>query len=103
MGGGHFFTAEDIEKMNPVITTDIFRRVPGFSMTEALTPSTNVRRIRFNRQGYGFGVASRQCEPLTFIDGVRLTRADFNTLVRPDRIAGVEVYTSPVQVPPEFS
>lgn len=86
-GVGVFFTAEDIEKRDPRLVTDLLRTVPG---------------TRINR-GVGQNVVTfreRGCPPLVWIDGTAATLAYLDPdLFDPHSLAGIEVYKGPATVP----
>jgi hypothetical protein len=103
---GHFFTATDIEKLHPVVTSDVFRQAPGVTVNRhsadtflgAIPGSMENRQLTM--QGL-FASADRPgsatCAPSIFIDGLYMAdidAGDINSLVRPEDLAGVEVYTS---------
>ena len=51
------------------------------------------------------GAQGRYCKPPIYIDGFRQVEMSFpelDVLVHPDQIEAIEVYTSPIGVPPEF-
>ena len=92
-GLGHYLTAEDVARRGAFVTSDLFRNLPG---------------VRFERATFGesemlirgpFG----WCRPAFYLDGIYLNIGpdDVDTWVRPNEIAGVEVYTGDM-VPIEF-
>ncbi len=94
-GLGTFLTREDIEARAAGRTTDLLRGVPGVT-------------VQFQRWGVAPAILMRSglgtCEPAIFVDGVvtpqyRGSRLD--DYLTPDRIQGVEIYssfsTAPVQ------
>ena len=92
-GSGHFFTAEDIDRRNPSMMTDMFRAIPGVS----IQPSRGMIRNQIRFRG------SRSCAPLTFLDGAPLSAGEFDMdAISPQSIAAMEVYTGSI-VPPRFS
>lgn len=104
--GGRFITRENIENQQPVVMTDLLRRVPGillrdssgvtlaisgrgFKMAEVGTPP-NVERIPV------------PCTMRVGVDGLLKENGfDINTLT-PNDIYGVEIYT-PATVPPQYN
>ncbi len=89
-GAGHFITRSEIEKRNPVNTTDMFRMIPG-----ARVESRGFRsQIRFR---------GARCAPLTWLDGTPLYAGEFDLdSIDPRSLEGVEVYSGPAGVPAEF-
>src|SRR2546421_633123 len=54
-GAGTFLTQDDIRKLNPQFTSDVFKRVPGAS----------IRSARF-----GNAIRLRGCRPKVWMDGI---------------------------------
>jgi len=104
---GHFFTAADIEKLHPAATSDIFRQAPGVTVNRnssdtffGAIPGEMEHRQLTMRGIVNNGdraSPSDKCAPSIFIDGLYMADIDaddINSLVRPDEISGIEVYTS---------
>ena len=95
MGLGHFVTPQDVAKRNPIVTTDLFRMIPGVR-TELDTFGQPVLKMRGAFEGW--------CSPAIFIDGANVSfmdSADIDHWVRPAEIAGIEVY-SEATAPADF-
>lgn len=93
MGGGHFFTREDIEKRNPSYLTDMLRSVPGVTIQQTQGLIRNQVRMR----------NSRNCAPLTWLDGAPLASGEFDLDgITPGSVEAVEIYTGSTG-PPRFS
>lgn len=96
MGTGRFLTRADIERRNPVRTTDLFHVMPRVQLISA-DPQFGARQMVAMRT-YGGGY----CAPNVFIDGMLgMTAEDINMLL-PEDIDGVEVYTTPALTPIEY-
>ena len=95
VGSGHFFTAEDIEKRNPSMMSDMFRMIPGVTIMP--NPTGMIRnQLRFRGARGG-------CAPLTWLDGSPLSAGEFDIdNLSPRSIEAFEVYTGSI-VPPRFS
>ncbi len=84
---GTFLTREDIDKQNPRTTSELLRRIPGFTVSE----TGNVSAPR-----------GRACRGVSyFVDGVHADGSDLNTVL-PAAIAAIEVYTGPATIPIAF-
>src|SRR5688572_1958931 len=93
VGAGHFFTAEDIDKRNPSMMSDMFRMIPGVTVQ----PSMGIIRNQLRFRGH------RGCAPLTWLDGSPLAAGEFDIdNLSPRSIEAFEVYTGTI-VPPRFS
>jgi hypothetical protein len=108
-GFGHFFTFQDIQRIRPKYVSDVVRRVPGVFVTAGgaptgIDPSGRIigaeTSIKFHRGGGSAG--PRECDPIVFVDGIRLVNTDVDLFATPERIAGIEVYTSPTDAPAEY-
>lgn len=115
-GLGHFFTGAEIEKMQPVVVSDVVRRVPGVTVVAASTPSDmgmgprdvllgleppgTYTKIQFQARG---NPQRNQCQPEVYVDEVRLANPNIDVLTRPERLAGMEVYTNTSDIPPEYA
>jgi len=89
-GFGRFFTAEDIDRRNPAVVTDLLRTVPG---------------TRITRQGGQNVVTFRgqSCVPLIWIDGAPAVAGYLDPdIFQPNSLAGIEVYSGPSTVPSEL-
>jgi hypothetical protein len=97
---GQFITAADVASENPVNTTHLLRARPGL-------------RYTFDRNGLAFievTTLDKPCLPLVLVDGfppgpapTALGQATLDWIIHPDEIGGVEIYTTPGQVPAEFA
>ena len=93
IGTGHFFTAEDIDRRNPSMMSDMFRAIPGVTVQ----PSRGMIRNQLRFRG------QRNCAPLTFLDGAPLSSGEFDIdNLSPRSIAAMEIYTGTL-VPPRFA
>lgn len=89
-GMGRYFTAEDIDKRNPQVVTDLLRSVPGLQLTRR--GSTSVVTFR-----------NQRCTPLIWLDGAAASTGYLDVdAFQPNTLAGIEVYAGPATVPPEL-
>lgn len=96
-GMGRYMTADRIQAQNPINTSDLFRMMPGFIGDGSIEMKSN-----FSDGGGNFGV---NCTPEVYIDG-HLMRGigaiELDGLVKPEHIAGIEVYSAGSPKPPQF-
>lgn len=93
-GSGRFFSASDIKRLNARQVTDILRHAPS------------VQLVSSGLSGFAVRMRGDQntCQPALFLDGKQLVRwelADLNSLLHPDEVGGMEIYT-PSMTPAEF-
>ncbi|MHB1225000.1 MAG: TonB family protein [Gemmatimonadaceae bacterium] len=89
-GMGTFFTAEEIDRRNPSITTDLFRQVPGVRIERA-----GAENVVFFR--------GQRCVPLVWIDGTPATAGYLNPdYFAPNTLGGIEIYPGVATVPSEL-
>ncbi|MDQ3996475.1 MAG: Plug and carboxypeptidase regulatory-like domain-containing protein [Gemmatimonadota bacterium] len=94
---GYFFDQRDVERLRPNNVTQLLNRVQGVSFASNGFDSAILMRDFFTGDF---------CEPVVFIDGIRMTQLsarDIDMWVRPEELAGMEVYTRSEQAPPEFT
>lgn len=93
-GSGRFFSASDIDRIRPREVTDILRHAPSLQLV-SVGMSNFAIRMRGDHEA---------CQPALFLDGKQLVRwelGDLNSLIHPDEIGGMEIYT-PSMTPVEF-
>ena len=93
-GAGRFFTAVDVEKLHPQVLTDLLRHTPLLDLS-----TDNVHNVKIRVRG-----DQTPCTPAIFVDGKQLVYwelADLNSLIEPDELVGMEVYSAPM-TPAEF-
>lgn len=91
-GMGLYLDRGDIEERNPAYTSDLFRGMPGVSVTPNRMGQARVTIRRFGGR----------CRPTVYLDGV-LTSALPVDFVTPQAIIGIEVYRGASEVPPQFN
>jgi hypothetical protein len=94
LGIGHYFDPDQVARIAPFETTDLLRRVPS---------------VRISYSGLDHTVLMRgvwgDCSPEVYVDGTYMTgmlAGELDTMVLPEAVAGMEVYTSPMEAPPQF-
>lgn len=95
-GLGKFFGPDDIDKMHPLETSDVFRRVL----------SVHVEQQGFDKVLRMRGLTKGSCAPAVFVDGFQyrsFTASDLDNMVKPDVVSGIEIYTSSASAPAQFS
>jgi hypothetical protein len=100
-GPGEFFTREEIERLNPVVPTDILQPVRGISVVRA-GPGV---RLASRQDPAACGRTDRPAGPVVFLDGLLLGRGmalNLDGLLTANAIEAVEVYAGSGDVPPEF-
>jgi hypothetical protein len=93
-GSGRFFTASDVERLRPQEVTDLLRHAPSVELS-----TDNSHNVMIRMRG-----DQKSCTPAIFLDGKQLVHwelADLNSLVQPDQIGGMEVYTA-AMTPAQF-
>jgi len=97
-GLGTFLTREEIDARGAGRTTDLLRDMPGV-------------RIEFERWGVGPSIVMQggfgPCPPAIFVDGIQMTQfsgvgSSLDDYITPERIEGIEVYTSFSTVPAQY-
>lgn len=87
---GTFITRADIEKSNPMRTSDLFHRIPGVRLTPM--PGGNNVTVRGT------------CRPAVFVDGVWINGyRSIDDLAQPMDVEGLEVYRSAHEAPPQYT
>lgn len=95
-GAGRFLTAADIARRAPVVTSDIFRAIPGIVVE--MGPDGEPRVMMR-------GAFAERCAPSMFVNGrllIGLTIGDIETMTQPKDLIGIEVYAS-MNAPPQFA
>lgn len=97
-GWGRYLLPDDIERKHAFDIADVVRSVPGVTVTGLGFHAQTKMKSLFPPPMY--------CTPSFYLDGRRLTwiteSSDLDMLVGPQDIAGVEVYGSPTDTPPQF-
>lgn len=92
---GYFFDADQVARIQPFQTTDLLRRAPSVRILESGPTRTLVMP----------SIMGGYCRPNFYIDGTKIDNdaaLDLDMLVHPNAVAGIEIYTSPGDTPPEF-
>lgn len=90
---GHFITADDIEKRNPVYISDALRSIMSVTIDDRIPG----KRVALS------GRASANCPFQVFIDGGLFSETgDLSAAPSPREIAGIEVYSGPATIPLEY-
>ncbi|WP_419940020.1 carboxypeptidase regulatory-like domain-containing protein [Candidatus Palauibacter sp.] len=110
VGGGTFFTAQDIERRNPVRITHMIADAPGVRLADCTLRGYGCK-LYSSRGSTGF--ASGGCLMNVYLDGNLVVRESearwgrppesINDFVLPVEIAGIEVYRGAASLPAEFS
>ena len=112
IGGGTFFTVEDIERRRPLRITHMIADAPGVRLADC-TVRGHGCKLYSSRGSTGF--ASGGCLMNVYLDGNLVVRESdarwyrgrpvdsINDLVLPVEIAGIEVYRGGASLPAEFS
>ena len=98
MGFGRFLTSEDIEQRRAFDTSDLFRALPGVTVSRG-----DFRTIILFNRGQGLSPTGGPCEPALFVDGVYLrmdATMSIDDWVRPGDIESIEMYNGLAGVPP---
>jgi len=99
-GMGKFLSEEDVRRRNPTESSDLLKAVTGVHVEPPVSPNPMITM----RGAFG------ECPPAVFLDGhlmasgapgsIPLTTTDLDSWVRPNQIAGIEIYHD--APPPQF-
>lgn len=99
-GMGHILDQREIAKRQPMSLTDLLRTIPGVRIVPSRYSSEDV----LMRGGEGV-LGPGTCRPEIYIDGSRISNDPtfpINSLVLPNELRALEVYTRPATVPTEL-
>jgi hypothetical protein len=105
-GQGQFLTQEEIERRGSLAATDFLRNFRGVEVSRITTQAFAGSLALSRREGGGFTRDQQQayCVMQVLLDGIVLPQNfDLDLLPPPKQIAGIEVYTGPATIPPQFS
>ena len=97
-GFGTFLTPEDVIRMDPRSTSDLFRIVQGLTMTSAAGETSILMK--------GTSILQPPCPPSIFLNGTyvgSLSADKIDAWVNPDDVAGIEIYRTMPGPPPQFT
>lgn len=95
---GHFITADEIDKRNPVYLSDMLRSVLSVNIIE--TPTS---RAAVSKRSPVASFRSATCPFQIFVDGLIFSESgDLTNVPPPSNIAGVEVYSGPATIPLQY-
>jgi len=87
-GGGALVTRRDLDRIDPILMSEVLSRIPGISLVQRREGVEAVTRRQLDTAATG------PCPLLPYLDGVRMTDWDLD-LVAPDALEAIEVYTGP--------
>ena len=93
VGFGEVFSRADIERIRPIFVSSLLKRMAGVTAVPDGAGGTTVRM--WARGGFA-------CSPRIYLNGIRIRGLDIDMYL-PDQLEGLEVYTGPSQIPPEFN
>ena len=82
-----FLVREDIQRLGPTNSSDLFRTVPGVVVSSA---------------SGGNAIRIRGCQPMVWLDGQRVPGAELDELIHPSEIAAIEFYPSSAGIPAQY-
>jgi hypothetical protein len=85
---GRFLDRSDIESRHVTFASELFRGMPGVSLTKSAR--------------FGMLLRIRGCRPTLWVDGIRAQGAEVDELVSVNDIGAVEVYNSLAGMPPQY-
>lgn len=85
---GRFLELADIRRIAPRSPSDLFRSVPGITIRAA--------------SGGGNTIRVRGCQPMVWVDGLRIPGAELDEVVQPSDIGGIEFYPSSAGIPAQY-
>jgi hypothetical protein len=85
---GRFIERSEIDAKGPVYLSELFRTIPGASVSVS-NRAGNVVRLR-------------GCQPMIWLDGIRVPNGELDDIANPMDIGGIEVYTSWSALPGEY-
>src|SRR5438477_137082 len=86
---GRFLDQQEIRRLGPTNSSDLFRAVPGILIRTASTGGGNIIRIR-------------GCQPMVWVDGQRVPDAELDDVIQPSEIAATEFYPSNAGIPAQY-
>lgn len=101
---GQFITQEDLERRGSPAAKDILRNVRGLQVSELTNEQFAGAVALSRREGGSFGGStSGACPMQVILDGIILPGAfNLDLLPSPKQISGIEIYSGPATVPPQF-
>jgi hypothetical protein len=105
-GRGFFITQEQIERRNLPIRMEYLRHAPSVTLTPSHNASGLSEYVAISRREGGtfLGDGAGACAMQVVLDGVPMPqRFPLELLPPPRELAGIEVYSGPASVPPQFS
>ncbi len=114
-GVGRFLNAQDIARHQPMTTSELFYIVPGVYV-EVDPDTTSLFAVGTRTTGDDVAISlgamivmrgtfTHRCIPAIYFNGmamINLTTRDIDSFMRPEEIAGIEVYTAE-QAPAQFT
>lgn len=94
---GHFLREEDIARQHPVLTSDLFRQMPGFAVVRLGTSDLDVK-VLSSRGESSLGSAA-PCKANIVIDGVAHQEINW---IDPGSIGAMEIYPGPASAPVQY-
>ena len=85
---GRFIERDEIERKGPIYLSELFRTIPGANVRAAGRVGNIVRL--------------RGCQPMIWLDGMRVPNSELDEIANPTDIGGIEVYTSWSALPGEY-
>ena len=99
LGGGTYFTLEDIDRRRPVRVSHMLADAPGIRLR---CPGSGFRDCWVESSRASGGFTPGGCELSAYLDGSPIPVRELDSLVLPVEVGGIEVYQGPGELPPEF-
>lgn len=99
IGGGTYFTVEDIDRRRPLRVSHMLADAPGIRLR---CPGSGFRDCWVESRRASGGFTPGGCELSAYLDGSPIPVRELDTLVLPVEVAGIEVYQGAGELPPEF-
>lgn len=85
---GRFLDQGEIRRLDPRNASDLFRSVPGISISSKANGGSTIR--------------IRGCQPMVWVDDQRVPGVELDELVLPTDIAAIEFYSSSAGIPAQY-
>ncbi|MCY3600367.1 MAG: carboxypeptidase-like regulatory domain-containing protein [Gemmatimonadetes bacterium] len=99
IGGGTYFTVEDIDRRRPLRVSHMLADAPGIRLR---CPGSGFRDCWVESSRAAGGFTPGGCELSAYLDGSPIPVRELDSLVLPVEVGGIEVYQGAGELPPEF-